>query len=125
MDEIPVATKCKTAVQTETKSVYEIQKSKCLDKIKEMLKDSKSHCHLTFNQPLEKELLSELESKEYGVKFTLTYDKVYICKLTIINPNVEMPKPEDQLTNLIDQFLNPEYSGNINKDFLTNIFRFQ
>ena len=125
MDEIPVATKCEMVVDNSTKSIYEIQKTSCLEKIKDMLKESKPSCLLNFNNPLESKLLFELEEKGYIIKFTLTYNKSYNCKLTIVNPNVKQTNPEEELTNLISSFLKTGNNDNLSGDLLSNIFKFQ
>jgi len=125
MDEIPVATKCEMVIDNSTKSIYEIQKTSCLEKIKDMLKESKPCCLLNFNNPLESKLLFELEEKGYIIKFTLTYNKSYNCKLTIVNPNVKQTNPEEELTNLISSFLKTGNNDNLSGDLLSNIFKFQ
>lgn len=129
MEDIPSAmTSVMTSVMAtvnSTQSTYEKQKSLCLEKIKDMLKESKAKCFLEFKNPIETKLLKELEEKGYIIKFTLSYDKVYNCKLTILNPNIKQNSPEEELTELISSFLNGGNNDNLSKDLLSNLFKFQ
>ena len=104
MDDFPAANEIKTPV--EVKSVYEKQKQKCLQKMKNQNRTTM----VFFNEAPDEKLINELQDKGYLINYVLSYkDKKYSCSFTIINPN-NVADNNDEL-----------FSFNLNDDSLKNI----
>jgi len=122
MDEIPLAGKNTTVKEDIIVSVYERQKKECIEKIKK-LSNNKPFVSLVFKEPFEVKLLHELESRGYVVKFNLSYDKDYLCRVKISDPEIVVNKPvNDFLGNIDLNFLNKPVDEESLKTLISNFF---
>lgn len=78
---------------------YEFQKKECLREMKN-LSQVRPGVFVCFKQQPEEKLIKEIEEKGFVVKYTLTYDKGYNCRMRIINPKLTTNTTNEFVVNL-------------------------